>query len=121
MQEVPIVFGQTTVPDLLLHFPKPHILAPFDLCQLNDALDTALFASPHERLAMAHSRRRLVLPRSLDEVHGDVAQATARRRRELPEVARQQHVESSEWPCVSMSVSFVALLVSHHITELDVD
>ena len=70
---------------------------------------------------MAHSRRRLVLPRSLDEVHGDVAQATARRRWELPEVARQQDVESSEGPCVLIGVSFGALQVSHNFTELDVD
>ena len=121
MQEVPIVFGQTTVPDLLLHLSKPHILASLNLRQLHDPLDPAICASPHERLAMADSMIMLVLPSPLDEVHGDVAQTTARWRRELSDIANQQHVESSEWPCVLVGVSFGALQVSHHFTELDVD
>ena len=78
MQKVVRVDGDRAVPEFLLHLPKPLVLGALALGELGDTLHTRRGPAPEKCLAMAHRGGRLVAPRTLQVLRGDVSEEAPR-------------------------------------------
>ena len=77
MQKVVRVDGDRAVPEFLLNLLKPLVLGALALGQLGNTLHTRGGPTPEKCLAMADRWGRLVAPRTLQVLRGDVSEEAA--------------------------------------------
>ena len=105
-----VLFRQVALPKLLHYLVPPLVGAPPSFCQLGDALDRP---APEKVPTVLDERvRALVDSGGRLQAVGNVRDEAALRRRQLEEIAHEDHVDATERSCMPATVQLELVLAA---------